>query len=125
MSTLIIIGRIILGLFFLMSGLRHFTSYHNMKKYSQSLRIPFPGLGVVVTGIAMLFGAVGLIFWQGLSSGWLLASLVSLVVFLVLASFLAHAFWRMPAAGRVEQMRYFTANMALAGGILMIMGLIG
>ena len=73
MATAFLIGRIIVGLYFISSGIRHFTHLKMMAGYAGSKGVPMPQIGVPVSGLLLLLG--GLIYslgvpvhlWQRLS----------------------------------------------------------
>ncbi|MFT7557916.1 MAG: putative oxidoreductase [Planctomycetota bacterium] len=120
MNTLVIIGQIVLGLFFLMSGLNHFMKYDMMVSYGRIMKLPMPALSVVLSGLVMVFGAIILFGLSAFNPVLVKWGLGLLIAFLVLVSFMMHRFWSMPADKRMENMLYFKSNIALAAALLMI-----
>lgn len=113
MDIIFIIGRIVVGLFFINSGVMHFLKWDNMVGYSKSKNIPLPAVAVGVTGLMMIAGGLGLVFWKFVGIAALL-----LAVFLVPAAFLMHAFWKeQDQAQKGAEMINFLKNIALAGAL--------
>jgi uncharacterized membrane protein YphA (DoxX/SURF4 family) len=117
MNYLFLIGRIIYGGFFVMSGIRHFTSLGQMAQYAASRGVPLPELAVIVTGLLLLAGGLSVLL-----GAWPAWGVLCLVVFLVPVTFIMHGFW----ADTDAQMRsmnqiQFYKNMALLGAALMLL----
>ena len=123
METLEIIGRIILGGFFIISGMNHFTQKEKMVAFTRDNRLPMPHVSVIISGLGLILGGLGILFWiqpQLASAG--------MAIFLMLVSFSMHRFWSLKNAApevRMNQIHFFTANMALFGALLLIVTLSG
>jgi uncharacterized membrane protein YphA (DoxX/SURF4 family) len=116
MSVLVLIGRILFSIQFLLSGFGHFTQRQMMTGYAASKGVPAAGASVLLSGLLLLVGgvfvAVGI--WPDLGA-------LLLVIFLVPTAFLMHAFWNEnePMA-RMNEQTQFTKDMALAGAALVM-----
>jgi len=88
MKALFLIGRIILGGFFLMSGLGHLTHHAAMAPLVAAKGIPFPDLAVIVSGLLIVLGgaSIMLVAWPRVGIGLI-------IIFLVVVSPIAHNFW--------------------------------
>jgi putative oxidoreductase len=117
MIILFLIGRLILGGYFVMSGIRHFTHFGMMSGYAKSKGTPAPSAAIAGTGILLVSG--GLSFLLGV---WPFIGGILLVIFLLGVSFKIHDFWAIsdPQA-KMNEMINFTKNMGLLGAILIIM----
>ena len=117
-STLILIGRLLLGGFFINSGFKHFSNLTMMAGYSQSKGIPSPKAAVVFSGLLLLIGGLSILLGVYPTVGTL-----ALVLFLVPVTFMMHAFWKVkdPMA-RMGETVNFTKNLALLGAALMLLG---
>ena len=62
MTTLFLIGRILFGGFFFLSGFSHFKNLSGSTGYAQSKGVPMPKISVIVTGIMLLLGGASIIF---------------------------------------------------------------
>lgn len=119
MDIILIIGRILFGFLFLVSGYNHLKHLQGTTEYAASKKVPSPKLATVLTAILMILGSLGVIFnYQMQISLWLL------VIFLVPTSFIMHAFWKETDPGaRSMAMTDFFKNMSLAGAALMMIGM--
>jgi len=117
-STLILIGRLLLGGFFINSGFKHFSNLTMMAGYSQSKGIPSPKAAVLFSGLLLLIGGLSILLGVYPTVGT-----IALVLFLVPVTFMMHAFWKVkdPMA-RMGETVNFTKNLALLGAALMLLG---
>ena len=117
MEFLLLIGRIIFGGFFIMSGINHFTNAGMMSGYAKSKNVPASYLAVVGTGVMLVLGGLSVLL--GLFP---VLGLILLIVFLVPTSMLIHDFWTVqdPQARAAEQVN-FLKNLALTGAALALM----
>jgi uncharacterized membrane protein YphA (DoxX/SURF4 family) len=114
---LFVLGRILLGGYFVMSGYKHFKHLKNNVGYAQSKGVPMPREAVMLTGLMLILGGLGILF--GVYIGW---AVLLLSVFLVVTSFKMHQYWKItdPMMRMGEQIN-FTKNLALFGAILMLL----
>lgn len=119
MEIIALIGRILLLPLFVGSGLNHLTQTQGMSGYAQSKGVPQGAASalVVISGLVMIVGAVlvALGVWGDLGA-------LLLVIHLVPAAFVMHAFWKEsdPQAKMAEQAQ-FMKNIALAGAALVLL----
>ncbi|MDP3947119.1 MAG: DoxX family membrane protein [bacterium] len=116
-EVLFLVGRVLFGGYFVMSGLNHFMKSEMLTGYAQSKGVPMPKVAVAVSGFLLLAGGLGVL--TGAYVGWAVAALV---LFLVPVSFKMHAFWAIsdPMA-KMGDMTNFMKNMALLGATLMLL----
>jgi len=114
-NIVFLIGRIIVGGFFLMSGFNHFVKLNMMAGYAKSKGIPAPALAVGGTGVILLLGGASLLLGYHPTIGAVL-----LVIFLLSTSFGIHNFWAVQdQQAKTAEMTNFLKNMALLGLVLM------
>ncbi len=116
MDIVFLIGRILLGGFFVTNGINHFKNLDMMAGYAKSKATPTPTLAVGGTGALLLLGGLSLIFgFQPIVGAALL------VIFLLGVSFKMHNYWAVqdPQTRMGEQVN-FMKNMALLGALLML-----
>ncbi|HVB58360.1 MAG TPA: DoxX family protein [Candidatus Acidoferrales bacterium] len=114
-SVAFLIGRIIVGGFFLMNGFHHFTKLNMMAGYAKSKGTPAPTLAVGGTGVILLLGGASFLLGYHATIGTVL-----LVIFLLGASFGIHNFWAVQdQQAKMAEMINFMKNMALLGLVLM------
>ncbi|MDQ3304266.1 MAG: DoxX family protein [Actinomycetota bacterium] len=88
MAILLLLGRILFGGFFIMSGINHFTNVKMMAGYSASKNVPAPGLAVIATGVLLVAGGLSIVL------GFLpVVGLALLILFLIPTSVMMHNFW--------------------------------
>lgn len=114
-ATLILIGRIVFGLFFLIAGLRNFEGLAEKRNYSTNygwnLPLPHVVIGFAVQVIAGLSLVLGL---------WTTTGAIALIVFLVLATGLYHNLFRFEGKDRDPHLYLTLVNITLAAGLLLV-----
>lgn len=111
-----LIGRIMLAGIFLISGIAKLVHPAGAVGYMQSQGIPYANLLVYVAGLVEVVG--GLCVLTGLMTR--VASLM-LFLFLIPTTLIFHDFWTMSGTERVSQMANFMKNLAVMGGLLVLM----
>lgn len=119
MGTLFLIGRVLLGGFFLFNAFNHFKKLTGYIGYAQSKGIPHPKIVVITTGVMLAIGGLSILLGVFIVLGmWLL------VLFLLGTTFTMHKFWKETDPGvRAGEMTQFMKNMALIGALLMLSAL--
>jgi putative oxidoreductase len=120
MSAILVIGRILFGGFFVMSGINHFTKLEAMTGYAKYKKLPAAKLGVLVSGLMMVLGGAYVVLGFYADLGALL-----IAIFLVLASIIFHNFWKeTDATAKQNEMLNFLKGFALAGAALILFALV-
>ena len=120
MDLIIVIGRILFGGFFLMSGINHFTKLEAMTGYAKYKKLPAAKLGVLISGLMLVIGGISIILGYYADLGALL-----LAIFLVLAAVIFHNFWKeTDVTAKQNEMLGFMKDMALAGAALILFALV-
>ena len=120
MDLIIVIGRILFGGFFLMSGINHFTKLEAMTGYAKYKKLPAAKLGVLISGLMLVIGGISIILGYYADLGALL-----LAIFLVLAAVIFHNFWKeTDPTAKQNEMIAFNKDIALAGAALILFALI-
>ena len=117
-ATLILIGRITFGLFFVIAGLRNFAGFKSRipSRTNYGWDLPPP---IVALGFAMqLVGGLSLVL--GLWTVW---GAALLIVFLVLATAMYHNLFLFQGKERDPHLYLVLVNITLAAGLLQIIGL--
>ncbi|OGI72925.1 DoxX family protein [Candidatus Nomurabacteria bacterium RIFCSPHIGHO2_02_FULL_41_18] len=119
MEYLFILGRIILGGFFLKNGINHLKNSKGLAGYAESKGVPAPKLSVLVTGIMLLLGGLGILLGVYVEFAVLL-----LVLFLLGTIAKMHAYWTVedPMAKMTENVNFYK-NLALIGALLMLLSI--
>ncbi|MFQ5614026.1 MAG: DoxX family membrane protein [Anaerolineae bacterium] len=119
MDFAFLIGRIIVGLYFLAMASNHFRQLDMMSGYAGSKGVPAPKAATIVTGLLLLIGSLSILL--GFQP---LIGVIALVIFFVPVTFMMHNFW----AIEDEQMKMgefvnFAKNLALLGAALMFLAI--
>ncbi|RMG63589.1 MAG: DoxX family protein [Calditrichaeota bacterium] len=116
MEWIVLLGRFLYSLIFILSGIGHLTQMEMMTQYAQAKGLPAARAMVVLTGVVILLGGLGILLGIYVK----LAALV-LFVFLLVAAFTMHAFWKeSDAMAKATEQAMFMKNLALAGAALLI-----
>jgi putative oxidoreductase len=114
-SQLLLVGRILLGVLFLVAGIRKIMFYTGSVAYFTKLGFPAPEvMGVLAILIEVGGGALLILGWQTRRVSWLL------VLFVIIATAMAHRFWEFDAPQYANQMNHFLKNAAIVGGLLYV-----
>jgi uncharacterized membrane protein YphA (DoxX/SURF4 family) len=114
-----LIGRLIVGCFFLMNGFNHFAQLNMLTGYAKSKGIPAPKLAVGGSGVLLFLGGLSLLLGYHPTIGAAL-----LVIFLLSVSFGIHNFWTIQdQQAKMGEMTHFLKNMAILGLLLMTLAI--
>jgi putative oxidoreductase len=116
-TTLIIVGRVVLGLFFIIAGIRNFLRFSDRASpetnYGWKLPTPLAALGYagqLAGGLAVAFGVFTV--WGA----------ALLIVFLIVATALFHNFLVFKGEARQPHVYFTLVNCALVGYCLLVIG---
>lgn len=114
MKFIVLIGRILFSLNFIMAAMIHFSA--NGIGYAQSMHVPMAGFLVPLSGVMAVVGGISvLIGYKAKWGAWLL------VIFLIPVSIMMHGFWNVTDPMMMQmQMAIFMKNMAMMGAALYI-----
>ena len=114
-SSLTTIGRSLIALLFIVSGIQKALAFSAVAGWMASLGLPLApyALGATIVlevgaGMALLAG------WHQRALAWLLAA------FVVAATLVFHAFWAVPADQVADQLTHFLKNAAIVGGLILV-----
>lgn len=117
MVALFLVGRELLGLFFLMMGFKRFRNTAGMAAMTVANGVPRPKLAVPL--------AAGLLLLAGFSflTGWLpLVGVAAVTLFMIPVSLLMPAFWREETSGgQLVPMTRFLRNLSILGATRMLL----
>lgn len=111
-----LIGRVLYGGFFVISGARHFINLKSMSAYASSRGVPVPQAAVLGSGLIAVLGGLSIMLGALPTVG-----IILLVMFLIPVSLMVHNYWADtdPAARQANQ-THFLKNVGLLGGALML-----
>lgn len=113
-----LIGRLLFGGFFVLSGINHLRNRKQMTPYAQSKGVPKPELAVTLSAVPLLIGGTSILLGVKPKLG-----AMAILGFLAGVSPVMHDFWRNedPNERQINEVM-FLKNLALAGGALALMG---
>jgi putative oxidoreductase len=112
----VLIGRILLALMFVLAGFgKLFGGLQGTAGYIASVGLPMPMVLAVGAGVLEL--VAGLLLVIGWQARW---AALALALFTLVASFIFHAYWSLPAEQQMMQQLMFMKNLAITGGLLFV-----
>ena len=113
-TAIVVAGRVLFSLLFLMSSLGHFS--RQTIAYAASQGVPWASIAVPVSGVLAVAGGLSILLgYRARLGAWLIA------LFLVPVTLMMHKFWTVgdPMMAQVQQIM-FLKNMTMLGGALLI-----
>ena len=113
-GTVVVLGRFLFALIFLMAGANHFNK--QTIGYAASQGVPLAAIAVPLSGVLAIAGGLSILLgYRAQLGGWLI------VLFLVPVSLMMHKFWTVtdPMMAQI-QMILFMKNVSMLGGALLI-----
>lgn len=119
MEIAFLIGRLILGIYYLFNASNHFMRLEMMSGYAASKGVPAPKLAVAGTGLLLLLGGLSILTGFQPTIGVIL-----LVIFFLPVTFIMHNFWaEQDQMTKMMQMTQFVKNMGLMSSALMFLAI--
>jgi putative oxidoreductase len=109
------IGRLCLSAIFIVLGVLDILHWQGTVGYL-AMKMPAPSLMLACAIILKIGGGILLLTGQKIQLG-----AVALIVFMIPATLLFHNFWAAPAAEYQNQLIQFLKNLAIIGGLLMVL----
>ena len=115
-DAMLAIGRILIALIFVSSGIEKFMNLSGAAAAIASRHLPYPDVLAVLTAALESVGGLLVIFgWQTRITA------LALALFTAAAGYFFHDFWHLPAgAEHTDAMIHFMKNVGLIGGFLML-----
>ena len=110
-----LIGRILIAVFFIPSGLQKIANFSGTEAYVTSVGLPAPALAVVIAIIMeVLVAGVLLVGWN---ARW---AALALTAFALITAIFFHKYWAsLPDQQAMQQINFYK-NLAIAGGLLFV-----
>lgn len=115
MQFVFLAGRIIVALYYISAGFRHFKDLNQYAGYAGSKGVPAPKMAVIGSGVLLMIGGLSILLgYQPL------IGIAAIVLFLIGVTPMMHQFWKVQdPMQRMGEMVNFTKNVALLGSALM------
>ena len=112
----VLIARVLLALMFVLAGFgKLFGGLDGTAGYIASVGLPMPVVLAVGAGVLEL--GAGLLLIIGWQARW---AALALALFTLVASFIFHAYWSLPADQQMMQQLMFMKNLSVVGGLLCV-----
>lgn len=119
MRASFLIGRLIVGLFYLYSGLDGLINLSGKIGFAASKGVPLPQVTVLISAVLLLIAGLTILTGTGVRIG-----VVALVLFFVPVTFYIHDFWNVQEPmRRMVEMHSFQSNVALMASALMFLAI--
>ncbi len=119
MDIVFLIGRIIVGIYWIFGGYAHFAQAQAMIPWTQSKGVPFSGLAVRGSGAMIIIGGLSIIL--GL---YPLVGVALIVLFIIPVASTMHNFWTIQdPMQRQMDMTFFMKDVCMLGCTLMFVAI--
>jgi putative oxidoreductase len=112
-----VIGRILLALIFLSSGIHKIGGFEGTLGYMASRGMPAPQLFLIGAIVLEIAGSLSVILGYKARLG-----AAALILFTVPTMFIFHNFWTYPPDQAQMQFIMFMKNLSIVGGLLLVVG---
>lgn len=114
-DALLLIGRILLVVLFLISGFPKMTGFSGTVQYMASLHIPIPMLSAVIAVLMEVFASILIVI------GFFTRPIAIIFALYTLGSaFLGHAYWNMVGDAVEPNLINFYKNVSIVGGFMLL-----
>ena len=111
-----IVGRFLLGLYFLLPGLAKVFLFQDNLDVVILREVPFPSLSLLLVAIAQIFFGTMLMLGKYVYMGALVLAVVTLLI-----NFYIHDFWNMAGdANQAHETQNFVKNLGIFAGLLLL-----
>ena len=111
-----IVGRFLLGLYFLLPGLAKVFLFQDNLDVVTLREVPFPAFSLSLVAIAQIFFGTMLMFGKYVHMGALVLAVVTLLI-----NFYIHDFWNMAGdANQAHETQNFVKNLGIFAGLLVL-----
>jgi putative oxidoreductase len=115
MTAVFVLGRLLLGAHFFISGIRNFLSLAVWIPRMEGRGVPQPKLALMLAFAVQIVG--GALVATGL---WPAVGAAALIAFIIVATIVWHNFWDYTGEERRVHINFNLTNMALIGAFLMV-----
>lgn len=113
--VLALVGRMLLGVLFVISGWEKLTAFAGTAGYIASKGLPMPEVLAAIAIVIELGGGLALLV--GFKARW---AALAMAVFTVVITPIFHNYWAAPAAEALAEQTHFLKNLSIIGGMLLV-----
>jgi len=112
-----LIGRILLGVIFFVSGLFKVAGYSQIVAYAATKGLPLASVAIALAAALEIIGGIAVLAgFKARIAAWVL------FLYLIPTTFLFHNFWALHGMEQQDNMVHFMKNLAIMGGLLFLAG---
>ena len=116
-KVVLLIGRIIAGLFYIFAGANNFVNLASASDYAAFKGVPSPTLAVLMASSLLMIGGLSILTGYRPVLG-----VAAIILFLLPVTLIMHNFWNIEEAqAQVVELRSFLSNMGLLGSTLIFL----
>ncbi len=114
MKFVLLLGRILFSLIFIIKGMDHFTA--EAVQQAASMKVPMPSIAVPLAGVVALLGGLSIMLgYKARLGAWLL------ILFLISSALTMHRYWEFKDMNHALMHHYcFWKNLSMTGSALII-----
>jgi putative oxidoreductase len=112
-NAILLMGRLLMALLFLPSGLLKAFAFQGFVSSLNNAGLPYPEVWAVAAIAIQVLAPLAL-----LAGVFHRTSALTLIIFIIAATAIAHRFWEYPEAQQIAQRNNFLKNVAVIGGLL-------
>ena len=112
-NPLSLVGRLLMAVLFLPTGINKIAGFASTVGYIASKGAPVPEVAAIIAIIVEVGGGLALIL--GFKARW---AALALAAFTLVATVMFHNYWTFPAEQQMMQQLMFMKNVAVIGGLL-------
>jgi putative oxidoreductase len=114
-SIVPLIGRILVSVIFIVSGLAKVANFSMMTGYMTAKHLPLPALALAIAAAVEILGGLAVLLgYQVRIAGWVL------FLYLIPTTVIFHNFWAFSGAEQMDNQIHFFKNVAIMGGLLFL-----
>jgi len=118
-TLILVVGRIFLSAFILLSGVTKILRNKMMVEYAMSKKMPMPYAAIALAALIELAGGISVLI--GFHAR--IAAAI-LIVYLIPTTLIFHNFWAASGAEKQNQAVHFMKNVAIMGGLLILASIV-
>ena len=116
MRYMVLWGRLLFSVLFLVNGASHFLAYERTVAFAAGQGVALPGLVTAVSGLMLMAGGAMVLFNRSARHGAVMLAMV-----LLASACCVHDFWAEASAATYQiELQLFLRNVALAGACLLL-----
>ena len=115
-KNLFVIGRVLIGVYFLLPGLAKILLFSDNLSVVISKEVPFPSFSLSLIAITQIVCGIWIIFGKNIK-----VSSISLVITTLLINFYIHDFWNLKGSpDQGHEIQNFVKNLGILAGLLIL-----